>query len=108
MTWEKILKERMMSGSEWRAWKERSKKGNKGKRIHDQLKRIQINKNKIRSLEIQIEKLKSDIKDAETTIDYIYSRNEKQREAYELGDERKIGRLAPPEDLPPRDKKVEE
>jgi predicted RNase H-like nuclease (RuvC/YqgF family) len=111
MSWEYIVKgipKRRMTRQEWMDWEERSKKGNKGKVIHDELKNISKNKNQIRALERKIEELKSNIKDSEALIDRVYSRNERQREAYEREQEnpRKIGRLAPPEDLPPRDKEM--
>tara|TARA_Y100000593_G_scaffold19280_1_gene38336 strand:+ start:1716 stop:2048 length:333 start_codon:yes stop_codon:yes gene_type:complete len=108
MSWEYILKSRRLTRNEWRDWEERSKKGNKGKVIFDQLKNIAKNKNQISALERKIKELKSDIKHSEALIDRVYSRNERQREAYEREQEnpRKIGRLAPPEDLPPRDKEM--
>ena len=111
MSWEYTLKgipKRRMTRQEWKDWEARSKKGGKGKLIHDRLKSISKNKNKIHALENEIESLKNEIRIANEIIDRIYARNERQREAYESGDERKINRYSPPEDLPPRDKEMEE
>jgi septal ring factor EnvC (AmiA/AmiB activator) len=110
MSWSNILKRRIprktFTGSN--PTHHEYATGNKGKKIAQQKKRIAKYEREIHQHELKIKDLKKNIENAERTIDRVYRINERQREAYESGDERKIGRYSPPEDLPPRDKEMEE